>query len=435
MLKSYKKDKVERVYDYLLERGCINQSSHTDELRAELHSGKQMVFYCGFDPTADSLHAGSLFPIIMMKRFQEAGHKPLVLVGTGTGMIGDPSFRSEERNFLGEEKLNYNSEKIAEQLSRFFETTGAAAFKMVKNYDWLKELSMIDFLRDVGIYFSVNSMIAKESVKDRLENRDQGISYTEFTYMLLQAYDFYYLNKVENCRLQIGGSDQWGNMTAGTDLIRRKNSSEHPQAYVLTNNLLVSSSGKKFGKSQEGAIWLDASKTSPYQFFQYWYNLPDDDASKLIRYLTTISEGEILELEKNPEKREVQWALAQEMTEFVHGSEETIKAINASKVLFTGDISSVQPKDLLEIFSHVPSLEVDRGLLVSEGYKLQDLLVKVGATDSKGSAKRLIEGGGLYINGEKSTDPAKVIQADQLLEDSFLIIRSGKKNYYLVKAV
>ncbi len=418
----------------LKNRGCIHDVSHFEELEKLLESQK-ISFYCGFDPTADSLHVGHMLPLVLMRRMQKAGHKPIALLGSATGMIGDPSGKSAERNLLDEETIQANLRGIEAQLKLFLDATGPNAFKLVKNHDWLGKLNLIEFLRDTGKSISVNAMLAKDSVKNRIENREQGISYTEFSYMLLQPYDFYYLNKTQGCALQVGGSDQWGNITAGTELIRKKGEAK-TECFGLTFPLLTTSSGAKFGKTAEGAVWLDAKRTSPYKFYQYWLNCTDDDTPKLLRLFTELSETEITALEQQikaePQKRAAQTALAKILTELIHGADETAKAITASNVLFGGSLLDVSSEALLEIFADVPSAKVAKDRFDGTT-ALVDLLVEAGVAQSKGAARRAIEGGGVYINNEKISDPAAVANSSHLLNNKLAVIRSGKKNYFLVE--
>lgn len=418
----------------LKNRGCIHDVSHFEELEKLLECQK-ISFYCGFDPTADSLHVGHMLPLVLMRRMQKAGHKPIALLGSATGMIGDPAGKSAERNLLDEETIQKNLLGIETQVKLFLDATGPSAFKLVKNHDWLGKLNLIEFLRDTGKSISVNAMLAKDSVKNRIENREQGISYTEFSYMLLQAYDFYYLNKTQGCALQVGGSDQWGNITAGTELIRKKGESK-TECFGLTFPLLTTSSGAKFGKTAEGAIWLDAKRTSPYKFYQYWLNCTDDDTPKLLRLFTELSETEITALEQQikaePQKRAAQTALAKILTELIHGVDETAKAITASNVLFGGSLLDVSSEALLEIFADVPSAKVAKDRF-SGTTLLVDLLVEAGVAQSKGAARRAIEGGGVYVNNQKISDPATIATSNHLLNDKLAVIRTGKKSYFLVE--
>jgi tyrosyl-tRNA synthetase len=417
----------------LKSRGCLQDASNFDELDNLLMQDK-ISFYCGFDPTADSLHVGSMVPLILMKRFQEAGHSPIALLGSATGMIGDPSGRSEERKLLDDDLLEHNLAGIEPQISLFLSKQGKSGYRLVKNSDWLKSVSLLDFLRNTGKHFSVNMMLAKDSVKSRLENREQGISYTEFSYMLLQAYDFYHLNKTQGCRLQVGGSDQWGNITAGIELIRRKGAKN--TAYGLTFPLLTTSTGSKFGKTAEGTVWLDAKKTSPYKFYQYWLNTSDEDVFRFIRLFTSLEDPQITELEKQrkekADQRLAQKVLANTLTELVHGEAESKKAIFASEVLFGGSFENVSATTLIEIFSDVPSTEVTASEL-SAGLNIVDLLVKCGISNSKGAAKRSLEGGGIYLNNERVSDSASTVNINNFVNQQALVIRSGKKNYHLVR--
>jgi tyrosyl-tRNA synthetase len=425
---------MSQILQQLKDRGSLHDVSHFDELSKLLLAGP-VTFYCGFDPTADSLHAGSMLPLVMMARLQRAGHKPIALLGSATGMIGDPSGKSEERKLITEEEVRHNLEGIEKQVKLFLSAEGDNAFSIVRNDEWLKPVSFIDFLRDTGKHFSVNMMLAKESVKNRLENREQGISYTEFSYMLLQAYDFYWLYKNRGCRLQVGGSDQWGNITAGTELIRRRSPADAPQAYGATFPLLTTSTGAKFGKTEKGAIWLDAKRTSPYRFFQYWVNTTDEDVIRNLRLFTDLTDQEITELEKQtrekPQDRAAQTRLGQILTDLIHGESERKRAEQASKVLFGESLKDIDSSLLREIFSDVPSTEVQKSDIAA-GVSIVDLLVRCSVADSKGAAKRLVEGGGIYLNNERVTDSALKVEQSRLIDGSILVLRSGRKNYHLV---
>lgn len=416
------------------DRGCLHTASHFEELEKALET-ESLTFYCGFDPTADSLHVGSMLPLIMMRRLQQAGHTPIVLLGSATGMIGDPSFKSEERKLLSEEVIQTNIKGIEAQVSKFLSAKGANAFQVVRNGDWLSKVSMIDFLRDTGKLFSVNAMISKDSVRERLENREQGISFTEFSYMLLQAYDFHWLFKHKKCRLQIGGSDQWGNITAGLDVIRRKEGSE-ASAFALTFPLITTSAGTKFGKTESGTVWLSPEKTSPYKFYQFWLNTGDEDSITFLKLFseTSLEDIEALanEMKKAPEKRSAQKFLARLMTELLHGEEERKRAEHSSEVLFSGSIESLDSKSLLEIFSDVPSTSIKKSEL-DAGIALSDLLVKTTISKSKGEARRLIDGGGIYANNIRQSEAQALITTAHCIEGKALLLRSGKKNYHLVK--
>lgn len=426
----------------LNQRGCIHDTSDFSELEKILEN-KPLTFYCGFDPTADSLHVGSMLPLLMMRRLQRAGHTPIVLLGAATGMIGDPSGKSEERVLLDSETVAKNLAGMKAQISLFLESSGKNAFRIVQNDEWLGKLTFIEFLRDVGKHFSVNMMLAKESVRSRIENREQGISYTEFSYMLLQAYDFYYLHKHHGCLLQVGGSDQWGNITAGIDLIKRKRTvtgttTQEAQVFGLTFPLLTTSTGAKFGKTAEGTVWLDAKRTSPYQFFQYWLNTTDEDVIRYLRLFTDLGDVELSELEnavsKTPDERRAQQALAEELTTLIHGQTETKKAIAASKVLFGGTMDHLDSKMLLSIFSNVPATELTRTNLQT-GLELQDLLVATKLANSKSAARRLVEGGGIYINNHRATAANQMVTLNNFIDSSVLVLRSGKKTFHLVRAV
>jgi len=394
--------------------------------------------YVGIDPTADSLHIGHLVGVMMLKHFQMAGHCPLALVGGATGMIGDPSGKSEERNLLSEEILRHNQECIKNQLLRFldFESKAPNAAQIVNNYDWMKEFSFLGFLREVGKHLTVNYMMAKDSVQKRLET---GISFTEFTYQLVQGYDFLYLYETKNCRLQMGGSDQWGNITTGTELIRRKTGGE---AFALTCPLITKADGGKFGKTEKGNIWLDSEKTSPYAFYQFWLNCSDEDTKKYIRIFTLFSREEIEAMEKEqdaaPHLRILQKALAKDITIRVHGESEYNQAVEASEILFgkgtTETLKHLDEKTLLNVFEGVPQFEVSREELV-KGIGLADFLAeKTAVFPSKGEARRMLKDGGVAINKAKVAEDL-IVTDELLLNDSYILVQKGKKNYYLVKAV
>lgn len=412
-------------------RGLLNQVTDRDGLEKHL-AENQVTLYCGFDPTADSLHIGHLLPITMLKRFQQAGHRPIALIGGGTGMIGDPSGRTTERTLNEEKTVHGYAESLRNQLERLlnFEEGENAAIAR-NNYDWLSRLTIIDFLRDAGKHFTVNYMLAKDSVSSRIE---QGISYTEFSYMLLQSYDFAQLYKEENCTLQIGGSDQWGNITAGLEFIRRsrEHEDEDVKAFGLTVPLITKADGTKFGKTAGGAVWLDAEKTSPYEFYQFWYNTDDRDVIKFLKYFTFLSLNEIATLEKEvetaPEKREAQKTLAEEMTKFVHGEEALQQAINISKALFTGDIKELTASEMKQAFKDVPSYTLQS----EEPIGLVDLLVESKISSSKRQAREDINNGAIYINGERTKDLKKKITRDDAIEKQFIVIRRGKKRYFLI---
>ncbi|MDN3549361.1 tyrosine--tRNA ligase [Mucilaginibacter aquaedulcis] len=395
--------------------------------------------YIGFDPTADSLHVGHLTQIMTLIHFQRAGHKPYALVGGATGMVGDPSGKSQERNLLSEDVLQHNLESVKKQLTRFLDfNTGANSAEMVNNYDWFKSFTFLDFIRDVGKHITVNYMMAKDSVKKRLEG-DTGMSFTEFTYQLVQGYDFYYLWKHHNCALQMGGSDQWGNIVTGTELIRRKDAGE---AFALTTNLIKKADGTKFGKTESGAVWLDAERTSPYQFYQFWLNTTDVDAKAYIRIFTLFERDviEALEAEHDaaPHLRVLQKALAKDITIRVHNEQEYEKAIKSSEFLF-GNIgieflNELSDAEVLDLFAGVPNFTVSLTEL-KEGINVTDLLAtKTAVFPSKGEAKKMIQGGGTAINKVKIATADDVYNTDSLIGGKFLVAQKGKKNYFLIVA-
>jgi tyrosyl-tRNA synthetase len=414
---------------------------------AEQLEKEMTTAYVGIDPTADSLHIGHLVSIMMLKHLQLGGHKPLALVGGATGMIGDPSGKSEERNLLSEELLRHNQECIKEQLLKFldFDTSKPNHAEIVNNYDWMKEFSFLGFLRDVGKHLTVNYMMAKDSVKKRLET---GISFTEFTYQLVQGYDFLHLYDTKNCKLQMGGSDQWGNITTGTELIRRKSGGE---AFALTCPLITKADGGKFGKTEKGNIWLDPEKTSPYAFYQFWLNCSDEDSKRYIRIFTLFSQQEIeameLEQEQAPHLRALQKALAKDLTIRVHGEAEYQQAVEAyqqaveaSEILFgkgtTETLRQLDEKTLLAVFEGVPQSEYQSSTELQAGIQgmVDFLSEKTGIFASKGEARRMLKEGGVQVNKEKAVEEATVTSA-QLLNNKYLLVQKGKKNYFLVKAV
>lgn len=401
-----------------------------DQLKKEMTTG-----YIGFDPTADSLHIGSLVPILLLVHFQRAGHKPIALVGGATGMVGDPSGKSEERNLLDEATLQRNVAGVKAQLERFldFDPSRPNAAEMANNYDWFREISFIDFLRDVGKHITVNYMMAKDSVKKRIEG-ETGISYTEFAYQLMQGYDFYWLYKNKNCKMQMGGSDQWGNMTTGTELIRRKAGGE---AFVFTNPLITKADGGKFGKTESGNVWLDANKTSPYQFYQFWLNATDADAEKWIRIFTFLQQdvvlGLIAEHQQDPSKRLLQKKLAEEVTCLVHGQEELDKALETTAKLFANQTAPAESlsKDDLENMEGIIKFEYPKNKL-SEGIDIVSFLAETTIFPSKGEARKMVQGGGISINRKKVEDVAFKVESGLLLHGEYLLIQKGKKSYYLV---
>jgi tyrosyl-tRNA synthetase len=399
----------------------------------ELLSKEMITGYIGFDPTADSLHVGSLTQIITLIRLQKAGHKAIALIGGATGMVGDPSGKSAERNLLDDEAVAKNIAGIKAQLEKFLNTNcGENSAELINNDDWMRNYSFINFIRDVGKYLTVNYMMAKDSVKTRLE---QGMSFTEFSYQLLQAYDFYYLYKNKNCKIQLGGSDQWGNITSGTELIRRKCSGE---AYAITTQLIKKADGSKFGKSESGNIWLDRTKTSPYRFYQFWVNTPDVDAKSFIKIFTFLSKQEIEKLivdhDVDPGKRVLQKALAKEMTVMVHGEDDYNASLAASKILFDGtivDLVNLDEATFLDVFEGVPQFELSKSDM-ERGVGVVDLLAdKTKIFPSKGEARKMIQGGGVSINKEKITSQDDVIDTSKLIKNKYILIQRGKKNYYL----
>jgi tyrosyl-tRNA synthetase len=404
----------------------------------DLLKKEMMAGYIGFDPTADSLHIGSLSQIMTLLHFQKAGHKPIALVGGATGMVGDPSGKSAERNLLSEDVLNHNLACVKKQLEKFLDfNTAANSAEIANNYDWFKNFSFLDFIRDVGKHISVSYMLAKDSVKNRMET---GISFTEFTYQLVQGYDFYYLWKHKNCKLQMGGSDQWGNIVTGTELIRRKDGGE---AFALTTQLITKSDGGKFGKTENGNIWLDAQKTSPYQFYQFWLNVADDDAKKYIRIFTLFDKAMIegIEAEHNasPHLRLLQKALAKDITIRVHSEKDYEFALESSEILFgkgTKDsLLKLSDSDIQAVFDGVPQVDVPRSE-IEKGIPLVDFLVDhTKIFPSKGEARKMLTGGGVQINKEKVEDVNLTVNASSLIKDKYILAQKGKKNYYLIRVV
>jgi tyrosyl-tRNA synthetase len=405
----------------------------TEGAEAALAEGVQTA-YAGFDPTADSLHVGHLLPVMGLVHFQRAGHRPIALVGGGTALIGDPSFKNKERSLLDRDEVEHNARRIRGQLEAFLDFGAVSnAARLVNNLDWLGPTPVIDFLRDVGKHFPVSVMLGKEAVKRRFEDEGSGISYTEFSYILLQSYDFYRLFNDYGCRFQLGGSDQWGNITGGIELIRR---SDAQKAYGIVFHLLTMASGVKFGKTEEGAVWLDPTKTSPYRFYQYWLNTDDADVGKHLRLFSLLSEPEIRVLEEaaaaRPEGREAQQALADEVTRRVHGAEALEGAKRASRALFGGAVADLRAEEIEEIFADVPSTRIPADRL-SGGLDLVTLVAEVGLAASKGEARRGVEQGGVYLNTERVSDPERSVGADDALHGRFLILRKGKKSYHLVR--
>ncbi len=423
---------MDNVFEELKWRGLVYD--FTEGLPEALVK-EQLTIYNGFDPTAVSLQVGNLVALMGLARLQRVGgHTPLALAGGGTGLIGDPSGKTQERQLLTKEDVEANVEAQKKQLAKFldFESKSNPA-RIVNNVDWLGSLSLMDFLRDTGKHFTVNYMIAKDSVKSRL-SREDGISYTEFSYMLLQAYDFLHLYKHENCAVQCGGSDQWGNITAGTELIRR---AVGGKAYGLVFPLITNSEGVKFGKSESGTVWLDPKLTSPYRFYQFWLNQDDRDVLMYLKIFTWLTQENIAELEQKmtdaPEKREAQRTLAQEMTRMVHDETALVKAEQAAQVLFGGDIAGLSADDIQDIFAEAPSSKVAKAQFAGDGYTAIDLLADTGMASSKGEVRRLIQGGGIYVNNSRVTDIGQTVSLDASIEGKFFVLRKGKKNYHLVQ--
>jgi len=414
-------------FQELKERGLVHQITDEKALEKQLNE-ESVKLYVGFDPTADSLHIGHLLPILMLRRFQQNGHVPIALVGGGTGMIGDPSFKDQERQLNALETVQDWSDNIKDQLSRFIDFDNAENPAIIaNNYEWLGSISLIDFLRDVGKNFTVNYMMSKESVKRRIET---GISYTEFAYQLLQAYDFLKLYQKHGCLLQLGGSDQWGNITSGIELLRRE---EEVQGFGLTMPLITQANGKKFGKTEGNAIWLDADKTSPYEFYQFWLNTDDRDAVKFLKYFTFLSLEEIAEIEKEfsaaPEKRGAQKALAKDVTTLVHGQKAYEQAVKISAALFSGDIKTLSAEELEQAFSDVPAYQVKP----TDSLNLVEILITAGIEPSKRQAREDIKNGAIYLNGQRLQDICYELQMTDKLSGKSTIIRRGKKKYFILR--
>lgn len=411
----------------------------------ELLNRETVTAYVGIDPTADSLHIGHLCGVMMLRHFQRCGHKPLALIGGATGMIGDPSGKSQERNLLNEETLRHNVACIKAQLARFldFDSDAPNKAELVNNYDWMKDYTFLDFAREIGKCITVNYMMAKDSVKRRLNGEFQdGMSFTEFTYQLLQGYDFLHLYQTKNCKLQMGGSDQWGNITTGTELIRRKLGSEN-EAFALTCPLITKADGKKFGKTEKGNIWLDRNRTSPYAFYQFWLNVADEDAERYIKIFTSLDRATIEDLiaqhRQDPGMRLLQKRLAEEVTVMVHSREDYEAAVEASSILFgkstKESLAKLDEQTLLDVFAGVPQFTFDRALLEGEGVKAVDLTAEhTQCFASKGEMRKLTQGGGVSINKEKLSAFDRAISTDDLLDNKYLLVQQGKKKYFLLIA-
>ena len=425
--------------DELKWRGMIHDimPGTEEQLKKEMTTA-----YVGIDPTADSLHIGHLVSVMLLKHFQLAGHKPIIVLGGATGMIGDPSGKSEERNLLSEATLKHNQSRIKNQLTNFLDFNGNKnSAEIVNNYDWMKNISFLDFIRDIGKHITVNYMMAKDSVKKRLNNEAKsGLSFTEFSYQLVQGYDFFYLYEHKNCKLQMGGSDQWGNITTGTELIRRKLNGE---AFAITCPLITKADGGKFGKTEQGNVWLAKKYTSPYKFYQFWLNVSDEDAERYIKIFTLLSKDEIEKLinehKETPHLRILQSALAKEITILVHSEEDYNSAVEASKILFgkgtKETLQKINEETFLSVFEGVPQFEINMSDVVA-GINVTELLIdKTKIFGSKGELRRLITGGGLGINKEKVTDANSIIDKSWLIDEKYILVQKGKKNYFLIKAI
>ena len=416
-------------------RDLISDCTDREGLQERLAKGP-ITLYCGFDPTADSLHVGSLVPLLALRRFQLCGHHPIAVAGGATGSIGDPSGKTAERQLLTHELLKANIEGVKVQLGSFMEFEGVEnAAQLVDNADWTAPLSFLDVLRDIGKHFKVNAMVSKESVRARMEDRDVGISYTEFSYMILQALDFHYLCESQDCELQVGGSDQWGNITAGIDLIHRK---QNRQAYGLTLPLITNADGTKFGKTESGAVWLDVNRTSIYQFYQFWVRVDDRDVVRYLKYFTFLSRDEVEELasqhEAEPHARIAHKALAREVTALVHGEEAVTEAIRASEILFGGELEGITEATFREVAGEVPTCELSTDRFGGEGLWLPELLHEAGLAQSRGQARKDVKGGGVYVNGKRIDDEQHKLTASDLMFGKYVLLRRGKRNYAVVIA-
>ncbi len=417
-------------------RGIVKQV--TDPGLASRLTQGPITLYCGFDPTSDSLHVGSLLPLLTLRRFQKAGHRVIAVVGGATGMIGDPSGKSQERKLLSKEDLARNVEGITRTISKFLELSGPNPARVINNFEWFEGYSYIAFLREVGKHFTVNHMLAKESVRARLEDREHGISYTEFSYMLLQAYDFYHLHKNHGCDLQIGGSDQWGNITAGLDLIHKlagPGAGASAKAFGLTHPLVTKSDGTKFGKTEGGSVWIDPAKTAPYDFYQFFMQTSDADVMTYLGYFTDLSVTEREEcaraLKSAPEAREAQKRLARDLTRLVHGDAELAKVEGATQALFGADLKTLDAGALQSAFASAPRIKKEKSGL--GGWTLVDALVESGLCNSKGMARKDIQSGGIYLNNERVSDAALVLGSAHVLSGGWIILRKGKKTYSVVE--
>ena len=414
-------------------RGLISDCTDREGLQERLAKGP-ITLYCGFDPTADSLHVGSLVPLLALRRFQQFGHHPIAVAGGATGSIGDPSGKTAKRQLLTHEQLKANIEGVQVQLGSFMDFEGVEnAAKLVDNADWTAPLSFLDVLRDIGKHFKVNAMVSKESVRARMEDREAGISYTEFSYMILQALDFYYLCEKHDCELQIGGSDQWGNITAGIDLIHRK---QNKQSYGLTLPLITNADGTKFGKTESGAVWLDVNRTSIYQFYQFWVRVDDRDVVRYLNYFTFLNRDAVEELAKQheaePHARIAHKALAKEVTALVHGEPAAEEAIRASEILFGGDLDGITEATFREVAGEVPTCEVATDRFGGEGLWLPELLHESRLAQSRGQARKDVKGGGVYVNSKRIDDEQHKLTEADLMFDKYVLLRRGKRNYAVV---
>ena len=421
------------IYEELEWRGLIADCTDTEELKKRLSAGA-MTLYAGFDPTADSLHVGNLVPLLALRRFQLFGHHPIAVAGGATGSIGDPSGKSAERQLLTQEVLAANIAREKEQLQRWLDfQTPANPARLVDNATWTSPVGYLDFLRDIGKHFSVNAMVAKESVRARMEDREAGISYTEFSYMLLQAFDFYVLCRDFNCELQIGGSDQWGNITSGIDLCRKKLTRT---VYGLTLPLITNAAGEKVGKTVEGAVWIDSKKTSVYRFYQYWVRADDRDVIRFLKFFTFMSKDEIEALEKQhaekPEARTAHKALAKSVSSLIHGEAACADAIRASEILFGGELAGISENTFKEVVGEVPSKDIETAKLGGTGLPLVEAIVHAGLCPSKGQARKDLEAGGIYLNNIRESNFQRVITGGDLLFEKHLLLRKGKRNYVVL---
>lgn len=422
------------ILDDLRWRGLLADCTDLDALTRRIAEGP-LTLYCGFDPSADSLHVGNLVPLLALRRFQLHGHHPIALAGGATGMVGDPAGKSAERNLLTPDQVEHNIASIRRQLTQFLDFEAKAnPARLVNNHDWTAPVSILEFLRDIGKHITVNSMVAKDSVRSRMEDRESGISFTEFSYMLLQGFDFYHLRQAYHCELQIGATDQWGNITVGTELTRKKLGAT---VWGLVFPLLTKADGSKYGKTAAGTVWLDPQRTSPYRFYQFFVNTEDADAGRLLRTLTFLSEDYIAGLEQevaaNPGARAAQKALAREMTLLVHGPDRLHGALKASEVLFGGSLEGLSAGDFQDVVAEAPGQEVARAKLEGAGAPLIDLLVLSGLCPSKGQARKDIEGGGIYVNNVRVPEVARSVGAADIVFGKFVLLRKGKRSYAVLR--